>query len=123
MTKSAVSEVTFTEEILDTKLLQNFHFLSSESSVTRKAVHFTLQKFSIFWKFSQHIVYIFRTSKSFLSSFETLVKYQLGHATSSQNMFWFLNYTVHLQNLLSPAFKFIACVVNNILSEELYTRK
>ena len=33
---------------------------------------------------------------------------QLGHATFSKNVFWFLNYTVLLQNLLSPVFTFIA---------------
>ena len=52
-----------------------------------------------------------------------LILDQIGHATSSENMFCFLNYTVFLQNLLSPIFKFIVCVENDILIEELYTKK
>ena len=48
---------------------------------------------------------------------------QLVHAIFSENVFWCLNYTVVLQNLLSRIFTFIACVENDTLSEELYIRK
>ena len=52
----------------------NGDYSFSYSSITREAVHSNSWNFSTFWKFSQHIAYTFRTTRSFLSNFETLTK-------------------------------------------------
>ena len=44
----------------------NGHYSLPYSSVTRWDVHSTAWKFSTLWKFSQHIAYIFRTTRSFI---------------------------------------------------------
>ena len=76
--------------ISPTTVTSNRNFLNligdyslSYSSVTRGAVHSTSWKFSTLWKFSQHIAYIFRKTRSFLSNFEILIKFSNISITSA----------------------------------------
>ena len=45
----------------------------SYSSVTRGDMYSNSWKFSTLWKFSEHILYIFRTTRNFLSNSEILI--------------------------------------------------
>ena len=74
--KIVVFESTTIHQRLCTRTCVTFDngdYSLSRSSVTREAVRSTSWKFSTLWKFSQHIVYIFRTTRSFVSKFETLI--------------------------------------------------